>query len=169
MSKEYAKLQKNPKTAIYDGFYAHKQGSYPTVVTIAPPVQIFHQVFQEFLDRLDDSAFKPDEDVLPDISELISITTEISSSEGEAATKLSPLLSRIMDKDLQKIESHGGRIPDGLAFKQFKQMIVPLICFEYKRAFGEGGCDPLAQAEFSLREFLVLDKVCGFRMLLRLY
>ena len=68
-----------------------------------------------------------------------------------------------------KVESVGGRIPDGLVYKELEQFLIPLICFEYKRALGEGGCDPLIQAELSLREFLVLDKVCGFRMLLRLY
>ena len=154
---------------MYDGFYAHKRGPYPTVVTIAPPVQIFHKVFQEFLDRLGDPAFKPDEDVLSATSELISITMEISSSEGATVAKLSRLLSTILGKTLEEVESVGGRIPDGLVFKELEQMIIPLICFEYKRAFGEGGCDPLTQAEFSLREFLVSNKVCGFRMFFRLY
>ena len=117
----------------------------------------------------DDSAFKPDGDVLSDISELISITTEISSSEGEAATKLSRLLSTILGKTSWKTESVGGRIPDGLVFKELEQILIPLICFEYRRAFGEEGCDPITQAEFSLREFLVSNKVYGFRMFSRLY
>ena len=118
-------------------------------------IQIFHPVFQEFSDRLGDSTFKPDEDVLS--------VTEISSSEGEAADKLNRLLSVILGRRFVKVESVGERIPNGLVYKELGQNLIPLICFEYKRTFGEGGCDPLTQAEFSLREFLVSNKVCGFR------
>ena len=139
------------------------------ILSRSRPVQIFHQVFQEFSDRLGDSTFKPDEDVLSATSKLISITTEISSSEREAADKLSQLLNVIMGRLFVKVESVGGRIPDDLVYKELEQFLIPLICFEYKRAFGEGGCDPLTQAEFSLREFLVSNKACDFRVSLRFY
>lgn len=55
----YAELQKNQKTATYD---VYEQGL--TAVTIAPPVQMSHPIFQEFLDRIDDPAFQPDQEVI---------------------------------------------------------------------------------------------------------
>ena len=143
-----------------------KQGQHPTVVAVAPPVQIFHPVFQEFLDRIDDPAFKPDKEVFSAVSELMLSTAEICSSEDDALEKLRPLLSQLLGAYLGQTTSTGTRGPDGIVYKRLDTCLAPLLCFEYKPVLGEGGCDPSTRAVYSLREFLVKDNVCGFRVFL---
>jgi len=159
-SREYAKLQKNSKTAMYDGFYAEKRG-HPTVITVAPPIQLFHPVFQEFLDRIDDPKFEPDEASLFFASALLPTASEIPPSEEVALYKLRPLLSSLLDRVVGTVVS-GKRIPDGMTLKSITPHRIPLITLEYKRAFGEGGCDPSTQAAFSVREFLSSKEVRDF-------
>ena len=146
-----------------------KQGQHPTVVAVAPPVQIFHPIFQEFLDRIDDPTFKPDKEMVSTVSELMLSTTKIHSSEDNAVENLRPLLSKLLGGHLGQIISTGKRVPDGVVYKSLITRIAPLVCFEYKRALGEGGCDPSTQAAYSVREFLVKDNVCGFRVFLHLF
>ena len=160
-SREYAKLQKNSKTAVYDGYYARKQGPHPTVVTVAPPLRIFHPVFQEFVDRVNDPAFEPSDEVVSIISELTSTAAEIHPSEDRALLELRPLLSRLLGGFVGQVASTGTRSPDGMMLKQLGEWSAPLVCIEYKRAFGEGGCDPSTQASYSAREFLISPQVCG--------
>ena len=163
-SRGCAKLQKNSKTAVYDGYYAHKQGLHPTVVTIAPPIQTFHQVFQEFVDRVNDPAFEPSDEVVSIISELMSTAAEIDPSEDKALLRLRPLLSRLLGGFVGQVTSIGTSTPDGMMLKQPDERAASLVCIEYKRAFGEGGYDPSTQASYSVREFLVSPQVRGFHM-----
>ena len=44
---------------------------------------------------------------------------------------------------------------DGLVLKQLIDCAIPLVCIEYRRIFGEKGCNPLTEA---IRELLVLGK-----------
>ena len=157
-------MQKNSKTVIYNGFYVSKQYPYPEVITIAPPVQIFHPIFQEFLDRIDNPTFKPDKEIISAVSELMLYTSEIDSSEDKALENLRPRLSQLLDIEVTQQALTGNRAPDGVAYKRLGVHITPLLCLEYKRALGEGGCDPSTQAAYSVREFLVKDDVCGFRV-----
>ena len=168
-SRGCAKLQKNSKTAVYDGYYAHKQGLHPTVVTIAPPIQTFHQVFQEFVDRVNDPAFEPSDEVVSIISELMSTAAEIDPSEDKALLRLRPLLSRLLGGFVGQVPSMsltsiGTSTPDGMMLKQPDERAASLVCIEYKRAFGEGGYDPSTQASYSVREFLISPQVHGFHM-----
>ena len=82
------------KTAIYDGFYVRKYGPDPTLATVAPPVQIFHPVFQEFSDRINSPAFEPDEVIISIVSELITVTTEIHPSEEDTLAELRGYMGR---------------------------------------------------------------------------
>lgn len=145
---------------MYDGFYAEKSG-HPTVITIAPPIQLFHPVFQEFLDRIDDPGFEPDEASLSFASALLPTASEIRSSEEAALSKLRPLLSKLLDRVVGTVAA-GKRIPDGMTLKTIAGHWTPLITLEYKRAFGEGGCDPSTQAAFSVRNFLSSTEVRHF-------
>ncbi|KAF9645558.1 hypothetical protein BDM02DRAFT_3120027 [Thelephora ganbajun] len=110
-SKEYAKLQKNPKTVIYNGFYA-----CPTFTTIALPVEIFHQVFRGFLDRIADPKFKPTGDIISIVSRLMTAITEIHTLE-DIAPELCPLLADLLGKRVEQIASANSRTPDGMALK----------------------------------------------------
>lgn len=165
-STERYKLQANPETAIYDGFYV--RGKYQIVDTVAPPVQVFHPVFQQFLDRIEDPTFKPSDVGVRAVSEVMSTSVEIRPSESEAFSALRPLLSKLLGRTLTQQPSAGTHTADGLVVKQLGKSTVPLVCIEYKSAFGEGGCHPSAQAAYSTREFLVLNEVCCPRILLHI-
>ena len=154
-------MQKNSNTVTYDGFYADRRGQ-PPLITIAPPIQIFHPVFQEFSDRIDSPTFEPDEAALSIVSELMPLVSKIPPSEEHALEKLRPLLGCLLGRYVGSVSSTGKRTPDGMVLKVADNYVVPLLTVEYKRAFGEGGCDPSTQASFSVREFLASAQVCGF-------
>ena len=139
-----------------------------TVVTTAPPIQVFHPVFQQFLDGINDPSSKPETKTIAAVSELLLLTSEIRSSENDALDELRPLLRKLLDTYVGKESSAGSRTTDGVAFKMVGAYRIPLLCLEYKRALGEGGCDPSAQAAYSLREFLILDEVCRYYVFLNL-
>lgn len=143
---------------IYNGLCADP----PQVITTAPPVQIFHPVFQEFLDRIKDPAFEPDEEVVPIVFELMSVSTEVHHSEDNVLAEPRQLLSKLLGGFLERASSTGIPIPDGTRFKQLGETVVPLAWVEYKRIFGAGGCNPFIQASYSVREFLVSTQVRGF-------
>lgn len=157
-------MQKDSRTAVYDGFYARKQTQQPAVITAAPPIQIFHRVFQEFSDRINDRSFEPNKEVVSAVSQLLLLTTEIRPSEEDALDELRPLLGELLGVCVEPTISAGTRSPDGMSFKMFSKYRVPLLCLEYKRTLGEGKCSPSTQAAYSLREFLILKEVCGHHM-----
>ena len=138
---------------IYNGFCA---GEAHQIITTAPPVQIFHPVFQEFLDRVEDPAFEPDEEVVSIVFELMSVSTRVHPSGDNALAEPLRLLSKLLGGE---VSSAGTPILDGVRFKQLGENIVPFVWVEYECTFGEGGCDPSIQASYSVREFLVSTRV----------
>jgi len=144
------------------------EGQHRTIhTTIAPPVEIFHPVFQEFLDRIEDPAFKPDREGILAISKLTRITMGLNPEGYSAFFGLRSLLDELLGVRIVQVTSTGARGPDGMVFKWLDDCLVPLVCIEYKRTFVE--CNPSTLAADSLREFLVLDEVCGFRVFLHPY
>lgn len=132
-------MQKSLKTVTYDGFYAHKWGQ-PTIVTIAPPIQIFHPVFQAFLDRVDNPImFEPDEIALSVVSELMPLVSEISPLEENALERLRPLFGRLLNRPVGMVAPTGTRPSDGMVLKTVGRHVVPLLTIEYTSVFGEGG------------------------------
>ena len=137
----------------------------PKVVTIAPPIQIFHPVFQEFLDRINDPKFEPDEEVAAQVVHLMSHSSHIYHLEAAALPELRKILTDLLGGYMAQAISGGSRNPDGTIFRNEERRNIPLFLLEYKRAIGEGGCDPSIQAAFSLREFIIKPEVRAFRIL----
>ena len=162
-SKERSKLQGSSKTAICDGSFKPGQ---PAEKNMALPIQIYHPVFEQFLDRINDPKFEPDNKTITSVSKFMSASMELYRSESDAFIKLRPLLSSLVGKDTVQVPIIGSRTPDGLAYKRIDDVYVPLVCVEYKLASGEGNCDPCVQAAYSVREYLVVENVCGFRLFL---
>ena len=124
---------------------------------------------QGLSDRIDDPAFEPGEEVVSIVSKLMPMCRhgDILFIEN-ALTKLFPLITDLLDWYVGQVLLTETRTPDGIMFKQLGQCIVPPICIKYSYASGEGGCGPLTQAPYSVRELLDLDQVCGFRVFLHL-
>lgn len=156
-------MQGSGKTAICDGYFVPNKH----VDTTALPVQVFHPVFQQFLDRINDPTFTPDIATIAAVSELMTQTMVLQKSELDASQILRALVTDILGKDVAQVASRGSRMPDGLVSKRVGHCRIPLVCVEYKRALGEGGCDPSVQAAYSIREFLVLKSVGDFPTFLR--
>lgn len=156
------KLQKDPDTAIYDGFFARDQFQDPAVITVAPPVEIFHPIFQQFLDRINDTTFEPHEGIIPTISALMTAAMEIHPPRHSALSNLEPLLSKLSESVTTELPLAGTRIDGSKVLKKLGVYEAPLICVAYQDVIGEGGRDPLTQAAYSVRESLVSPEVCGF-------
>lgn len=110
-----------------------------------------------------DTTLPLDEGVVSNVSALMPIAMEVHSKEANAFAKLRPVLSRLLGIPVTQLSSHGGRAADAVVIKQLTAGAFPLLCGEYKRAIGEGECDPLTQAAYSVREFFVgVEEVCGF-------
>jgi hypothetical protein len=148
---------------MYDGSFVCNVTGNPKLVTIAPPIQIFHPVFQEFLDDINNPKFKPEEDVVAKVSHMMTLSSRIYSSEDAALSEIRRSLNELLGGRMEQVISRKSRNSDGVIFKHGENSDIPLILHEYKRAIGEGGCDPSVQAARSLREFLIKDEVCAFR------
>jgi hypothetical protein len=132
----------------------------PKVVTIAPPIQIFHPFFQQFLDATNDRAkLQLDEEGVAEVSHTMMLSSRIYSSEDaepwEIRRSLDELLGGQMDRVIPNT-SHNAM------FKRQGNRNIPLILREYRRGVGKGGCDPSVQAARSLREFLIKSEACAF-------
>ena len=154
-SNQHAKLQGKPATAIYNGSSVCDIAGQPKVVTIAPPIRIFHPVFQEFLDRINDPKFEPDEEVALEVSRLMSYSSEVHTYEDANFSELRRILAGL---------SGGNATPDDIMIKRKGSCDIPLVLLEYRRSIGKGGCDPSIQAAYSLREFLYKDEVRVFHI-----
>ena len=114
------------------------------------------------MERIDNPSFDADRKTIATVSRLMTTAVEIHASEDAAFSKLRPLLSELLGAEVGVLQSKGSRAPDGLVHKRIGECYIPLLCVEYKRSVGEGGCDPSVQAAYSVREFLVLDQVRVF-------
>jgi hypothetical protein len=158
-STEFFSAQGKPSTAIYNGFFACDREGKPKIITVAPPIQIFHPAFQELLDRINDPDFEPDQELIALVLRLLPIASQIHLNEDDALRPLRPILSGLLGGYMSKTMSEGRANPDGIILKQEPTRQIPLVLLEYKRSLGEGGCDPSVQAALSLLKFLYQDEV----------
>lgn len=114
------------------------------------------------MDRVDDPAFEPDEEAIFIVSKILPATMVIYPSGHNALAGLLPLFSKLLGGYVGPVSSTWGCTVGAMRYKQLGECTVPLVSIEYKHAFGEGGHDPSIQASYSVREFLVLNTVCGF-------
>ena len=106
--------------------------------------------------------FDPGKKVASVVSELLLVTTEIRPSENNTLDELRPF-----NKLLGVVSTETCGLVC-MACRTFEGCLAPLLCLEYKRVLGEGGCDLSTRAAYSVREFLALNKACGYRVFLHL-
>lgn len=148
-SREFAKLQGNSRTAIFDGSFVKKA----QVSTIAPPIQIYHPVFQEFKNQINKDD-EPDPGIIGWVSKLVLDMGEIRD-EKEGAASLRIHLEKILGVPVKQRLTEQNRYPDGIVSIVDGVTFVPVIVLEYKRALGEGECDPLVQGAYSALNYWV--------------
>ena len=143
-SKNFVRAQASLETAIYDGFYNPNRW----VPTIAPPIQVFHPVFNSFLRAISDPNLVPHPEVLKSVSHFMDKATSVIP-EYAKNTDLRELLSNILNIPLVQELVKEGRSADTVYHVRVENTLVPVLVVENKRSIGEGGCDTLIQAEYS--------------------
>jgi hypothetical protein len=156
-SREFAKLQGNSRTAIFDGSFVKAKNGGIRVLTIAPPIQIYHPVFQEFTTWIDRG--QPDPKIIDAVSEMVTDMGEIRD-EKQGAAALCRHLENILGVEVVRRLTIHSRHSDGFVSVTQALTSIPVIIMEYKRSIGEGGCDPLVQGAYSVLNYWAEDKVC---------
>ena len=129
----------------------------PKVTTIAPPIQIFDPIFQQFLDGTNDPEIKPDEDIVDHVLRLISCSSQLHDFEDPVLPQLRSLFTHLFERYVY---------PEGIVFGRGKEYEIPLLLFKY---ISEGVCDPPFQAAYSLQDFLYRGDVCTFTQFYSLF
>jgi hypothetical protein len=149
-STGYRKIQGDVAQAIYDGRRA-PAGPIPTV---APPIQIFHPVFDHFIYLVNDPDFQPTIDDIKDVQELMYFASEVGRMEegqGGLNEGLRMCLSRILQAEVHAEPNDDGTIVDGVITLQIGDARIMYLILELKRELGEGGSDPTTQAGLSMK------------------
>ena len=149
-STEYSKSQGDPSKVIHDGRSGEdsKDSKYST---IAPPIRIFHSIFDEFTQSLNDPCIQPTVDDLEDVHVLMRILSVIYKHEDKNRGEVHKRMGKILGTAISEMQNPDNTRPDGLITVELDNIHIPCALFELKREAGEGGCDPTTQASFSMR------------------
>jgi hypothetical protein len=143
-SNEYRKSQASDALVIYDG------RRDPKKLTTAPPIQIFHPIFDDFTQKVNDPVFPLTFDDLKNVRDLMSNLCEINPAEPPYGAMLRHYLRKILGVTILE-EQFDGCKPDGTVMVQAGSARVPILITELKREFGEGGCDASSQVSIAMR------------------
>ncbi|THH32634.1 hypothetical protein EUX98_g1567 [Antrodiella citrinella] len=153
VSKEYAKIQKRPDIAICDGYFVMTSGGRgPAVVTLAPPVQLFHPVFGKFVSDVSNPNFVPDPAVVSLIRDLTSTSAAVHTDEHVFSDQIRPQLTGLLNSVLKQVLVNEKQTADSVGLKALPRTncSAALVLSEHKRSLGEGGCDVTRQSGLSL-------------------
>ena len=102
---------------------------------------------------MDDVAtVKPSKQLIIEVQKLMRASTGVGTVELPLAENLRSALTEILGKCVKQVVVDGV-IPDGVVKKPIQKYSVPLLVMEYKCGIGEGGCDPMTQASYSLLKY----------------
>lgn len=100
----------------------------------------------------DITAAKPSKELLIKVKGLMRASTGIGTLELPLAKNLRSALGKILGREMKQIVVTGA-VSDGVVEKSIQDYSVPLLMMEYKRGVGEGGCDPITQAAYSVLKY----------------
>lgn len=157
-SSAYADNQKYPDTAIYDGRYAPTASFTP----LAPPIQIFHPIFELFLRRLADPQLTPTPNEVRNTHKLMVKASKIVSAETSRVEELRRLPTDLLGDSVHLEANNDGTSADGVLTLVLRdtRTRIQLVILELKREWGEGGCDVVNQAGLSMRQRWIQNEVC---------
>lgn len=135
------------KLLIHDGRYGF-QNSLPVV---APPIQIFHPIFERFTQLLGDPLFQPEIEDLLKTRNLMHLLSSIGDQESARNCSILNHLSEMLEIGEFEISNQDTSKPDGISAIRVDGVYIPLFLLELQEEFGEGGCDPSTQAGLSMR------------------
>ncbi|KAF8955828.1 hypothetical protein BDZ97DRAFT_1926207 [Flammula alnicola] len=153
-STEYVKIQAKQEFAIHDGLSApSKSTTTVPLTTVAPPIHIFHPIFEQFSHDYSDPNLELSREFLLQVRDLMSFASQLQPSEVPSNATWRLLLSRLLGISVQDVENPDTTHTDGIALVNITDLgeTVPFFFSELKNNLGEGGCDPSIQAGCSMR------------------
>ena len=166
-SVEYHLSQQEVAKIIYDGQRGEK------IPTIAPPIQIFHPIFDDFTRFVDNPDVQPTIQDLLNVQEFMAEAGMIHTKESYTSENARRLLGRFLgDITVSAGPLPDGSWPDGIVTLNVCNDLLPYMILEAKREIGEGGCDSTTQAGLYMKHSLIhkqvgynrihLDPMCDF-------
>ena len=149
-STGYIKIQGDDAQAIYDG----RRAPTGLISTIAPPIQIFHPIFDDFIHLVNDPDFQPTVDDIKNVQELMYFASEVGrKEEGKFGLNqgLRKRLRRILQAEVHVEPNDDETKADGVITLQIGDARIAYLILELKRELGEGGCDPTTQVGLSMK------------------
>jgi hypothetical protein len=146
-SSHYRKSQGDAATVIYDG----RRGPDEKLSTIAPPIQIFHRIFDDFLCSVNSPDDQPSVEDLENVYDLMYYVSEVRQTEDRYREGFRQKLSQILAAPIHEEQNPDNTKPDGVIMVQLGDTCIPYVFIELKRELGEGGCDPTSQASLTMR------------------
>ncbi|KAK7461876.1 hypothetical protein VKT23_008310 [Stygiomarasmius scandens] len=144
-SGERQRFQRCQSTVIFDGYFVGNGGK----PAIAQPIEIFYTPFGGLATDLKNPKLTPTKSALAFAASLIS-RIGIVTTEQEYVDAIRGDLRKLLDEYIAEVKTSTGRSGDGLVGYVIEGALIPIVMLDLKRTLGEGECDPLAQAAYSL-------------------
>lgn len=155
-STEYPAVQADLFTAIHDGRYP----SDPKFCTVAPPLQIFHPVFAEFLHLVHDDSVQPTIQDIEHVRDLLHYAAIVGMVLEEPRNAvIRKKLRKILQLPVHEEPNTDRTSADGVHMISVGDVRIPLLIVELKRELGDGGCDPTTQAGITMRRSWIQSDV----------
>lgn len=145
-SKEFKRYRDTLDEVIYDGL-RRWDGSTPT---IAPPIQLFHPIFDDFTHTVNDPNVQPTIKDLKSVFDLMVTLAEICRPE-EYCVRLCKYSGLILDGHIERESDPDGAKPDGVIMVDRHSIRIPCVFIEMKGEIGEGNGDPSFQVSLAMR------------------
>ncbi|KAF8965900.1 hypothetical protein BDZ97DRAFT_1729574 [Flammula alnicola] len=161
-SEEYASIQTNVNEAIHDG----RDPSHSPFSTVAPPVQIFHPIFDQFIQLVSDPSVQPTNDEVRQAQELMHLLSAIGTQEPNRSSviRANTKLMEILQVDVRPEPHTDGTSTDcGIQVLLVNNIRIPLFIMVLNRELGDAGCDPSTQAGLTMRRSWIQKDRKGIR------
>ena len=129
--------------------------------TIAPPIQIFHPIFNDFTEFVKHPCAQPTVEDLDNVYQLMKTLSNIHWKEDTYREKVREGISRILGTPILEVSNPDNTRPDSIIMGELDDISFPCAFFELKREAGEGGCDPTSQASLSMKRGWI-NKLVGY-------
>ena len=146
-SKDYAEGQALEYQAIHDG----RLPPNPKFSTVAPPIQIYHPIFDQFTQFLSDPSVQPTNNDIKQAQDLMHSLSYIGTSESSRNAMIRHKLREILEVDVRQEVNDDGTSPDGIHMFLVNGFRIPLSHMEFKKELGDGASDPSTQAGLSMK------------------
>ena len=146
-SKDYAEGQALEYQAIHDG----RLPPNPKFFTVAPPVQIYHPIFDQFTQLLNDHYVQPTNNDIKQAQDLMHSLSYIGTKEIPRNAMTRHKLRQILEVDVRQETNDDGTSPDGIYMFMVNGFRIPLFNMEFKRELGDGASDPSTQVGLSMK------------------